>query len=63
MVGDQAVVRIEGLAQRVQRAGADVAEDHADRAHHQAEQADPAMAALAQAFDLIPISTEGNCPF
>ena len=29
----------------------------------QMQQADPAMAALAQAFDLIPVSTEGNCPF
>lgn len=35
----------------------------AERLWKQMQQADPALAALAQAFDLIPISTEGNSPF
>ena len=35
----------------------------AERLWEQMQQADPAMLALAQAFDLIPVSAEGNAPF
>ena len=35
----------------------------AERLWEQMQQADPALAALAQAFDLIPVSAEGNAPF
>ena len=35
----------------------------AERLWEQMQQADPAMLALAQAFELIPVSTEGNAPF
>ena len=38
-------------------------QSQAEQLWEQVQRADPAMAALAQAFDLIPISTEGNCPF
>ena len=34
-----------------------------ERLWEQMQQADPALAALAQAFDLIPVSAEGNAPF
>ena len=45
MVGLQAVVPGEHLLQRVQRAGTDVAEDHADGADDQSRQSDLAVAA------------------
>src|SRR3546814_9960069 len=44
VVGNQPVVWRERLLDRVQRAGADVAEDDADRADHQSRQADVAVA-------------------
>ena len=44
VVGDQAEMRREHFLQRVQRTGADVAEDHADRADDQAGEADAAVA-------------------